>query len=153
MLIFIMALFFDQDIQSVTKKEKEESIVLPFIKLEAIGTNPLNKEEKIIFRKNSAEKMVREFKETPVYLVTYKQNNNNKLESNYEQVGTASCIFISENWMTASIKTNKPLPKDYLLRARTVSNQNKIIDNTLEIYSASVIEFYLKPKDTATEFK
>lgn len=150
MICLLCALVFSQDAQGA---KKEESLVLPFIKLDSLGVNPLNKQEKIIFHKNSAEKMVKEFKEAPVYIVIYKENDNKKIESKYEQIGTASCVFVSDKWINASIKTNKPIPQDYVLRARTVSNQNKIINNVLEVESAAVVEFYLKPKEAAIDFK
>ena len=95
------------------------SATLPFIKLDSVGVNPLNKQEKIVFDKVCGERMVREFKETPVYIVSYQRNDKNQVESKYEQVGTASCVFISDKWVTASIKTSKAIPEDYVLRARS----------------------------------
>ncbi len=130
-----------------------DSATLPFIKLDSLGVNPLNNQEKIIFDKVCGEKMVREFKETPVYLVSYIKNDKNKIESKYEQVGTASCVFITNQWVTASIKTNKTIPENYVLRARTASNSNKLVNDVLKVQSANIVEFYLKPKDMAVEFK
>ena len=130
-----------------------DSATLPFIKLDSLGVNPLNNQEKIIFDKICGEKMVREFKETPVYLVSYSKNDKNKIESKYEQIGTASCVFITNQWVTASIKTNKIIPENYVLRARTASNNNKMVNDVLKVQSANIVEFYLKPKEMAVEFK
>ena len=131
----------------------QSAATLPFIKLDSLGVNPLNRQEKIVFDRACGERMVREFKEAPVYIVSYKKNEKNQVESKYEQVGTASCVFISDKWVTASIKTTKSVPEDYVLRARTVSNANKLVDEVLKVQSASIVEFYLKPKDMAVEFK
>jgi len=144
MFTLVLALVLGQNTDSAT---------LPFIKLDSLGVNPLNNQEKIIFDKTCGEKMVREFKETPVYLVSYSKTDKNKIESKYEQVSTASCVFITDKWVTASIKTNKSIPENYVLRARTVSNNNKVVNDVLKVQSASIVEFYLKPKDMAVEFK
>ena len=140
-------------VASQTETVKSETVVLPFIKLDTLGVNPLNTKEKIVFNKDVVEKMTKEFKEAPVYIVTYKEVDKNKIESKFEQVGTASCVFVSEGWINASIKIKKPIPNDYVLRARTQSSQNKFRNEILEVQAASVIEFYLKPKEMAVEFK
>lgn len=150
-MICILLSFFA--ISQEASKKDDSSVVLPFIKLDSLGVNPLNRQEKIIFQKNSAERMVKEFKEAPVYIVVYKENENKKIESKYEQIGMASCVFVSDNWINASIKVAKPIPQDYVLRARTISNQNRFNNNILEVQSAAIVEFYLKPKETAVEFK
>jgi hypothetical protein len=135
------------------EKTTESSVVLPFIKLDSIGTNPLNDTEKIIFKNTCANKLVQEFKPAPVYLVKYRENKEKRIEILYEQIGVASCIFKADNWISASVKLKIDVPKDHVLRARTVSAKNSIKDKILEVEQAGIVEFYLKPKETAVEFK
>jgi hypothetical protein len=148
MLLFIALLIVNQD---QAKKSEKTSMVMPFMKIETIGVNPVNQDERIFFKKNCAEKIMRDFKQAPVYLVSYADN-----KTTFEQVGTASCVFMTDDnkWLSASIDIKSLLPKGYVLRAHTASTKNNFKpDKTLEVFEASVIEFYLKPEENAIKFK
>jgi hypothetical protein len=133
-------------------KPEAKSLVMPFIKVEAVGYNPANPEEQILFEKPCAEKMMREFKRTPVYIVK-ESVKGRKVEITREEVGVASCIFLGDNWLSASVELTKPLPPNHVLRARTSSSKNKMRDATLIVQEASVVEFHIKEEKSATMFK
>lgn len=149
-MLMIVLMAFAQEPASKDKS----SLVMPFMKVETIGVSPINQSEKIIYRKSAGDKIVREFKTTPVFIIKYEKMGD-KLISKFNQVGTASCVFFTDNnWLSASIEINDKVPDGYVLRAHTVARKNDIAkDKTLEVQDASIIEFYLKPKELSVDFK
>ena len=136
-------------------KDNKNNTVLPFMKVETVGISPISQNEKIFYKKNAADKIVREFKETPVYIVRYEQKGE-KTTSRFEKYGNASCVFFTDDnkWLSASIDGKGAIPKGYVLRAHTVASKNKLnADNVLEVQEASIIEFYLKPEDLSVNFR
>jgi hypothetical protein len=135
------------------KKNDDNTTVLPFLKVETIGVSPFDEKEKIFYKKSAGDKIVKEFKESPVYIVKYEKVGNNTI-SKFEQIGIASCVFFTDNnWIAASISLKSQIPDGYVLRAHTVAKKNEIIDKTLEVSDASIIQFYLKPKENSVIFK
>lgn len=123
---------------------------LPFMKLEALGKNPLIQTEKTIYKQQCASLLETTFKSAPVYLVEY-ENDKEKLT----QVGSVSCIFRASDskWLVAVAKLNKSVPTNYVLRAKFVATDADYnLDRVLEVRKCSITEFYLKPKDKATKF-
>lgn len=149
-MLLLITLCFLQDV----KKETDNTAVLPFLKVETIGVSPFDEKEKIFYKKSAGDKIVKEFREAPVYIVKYEKQGN-KTISKFEQVGMASCVFFTENnWISASVNLKAPLPEGYVLRAHTVAKKNEItLDRTLEVSEASIIQFYLKPKEDSVKFK
>jgi len=143
--------------QDKTELKNEPSLVLPFLKINSIGSNPLIADEKIIFKEGVTNKLTREFKTAPVYIVrsTVKPD---KIETKYEQIGKATCVFVGDSsdgkWISASLQLNEKIPENYVLRAHTVAKKSKFNkQNVLEVEDATVVEFFLKPKALAVEFK
>lgn len=149
MITYLMIAVFCQEIQ----KDENKNIVMNFLKVETIGTSPFISTDKIIYTKAAGEKIVKEFKETPVFMVKY-ENKDGKTISNFSQVGTVSCVFMTEgNWIAASLNSKTPIPDGYVLRAHTVAKRNDTRpDKTLEVHDASIVQFYLKPKELAVKF-
>jgi hypothetical protein len=149
-MLFLIFTLFCQDV----KKADDNTTVLPFLKVETIGVSPFDEREKIFYKKSAGDKIVKEFKEAPVFILKYEMNGN-KTISKFEQVGMASCVFFTQdNWIAASINLKTPIPEGYVLRAHTVAKKNEIkLDRTLEVSDASIIQFYLKPKDESVKFK
>jgi len=124
---------------------------LPFMKLESIGLNPIIATEKTRYSLSCASALETTFRSAPVYLVTYK---NDKEE--LTQVGAISCIFRTSDtkWMAAVAKLNKPVPENYVLRAKFVATDAEYnLDRVLEVKKCTITEFYLKPKEKATKFE
>ena len=150
MILFLAQFILLQD----TVKNESTSTVIPFMKVETIGVSPLDESQKIFYKRAAGDKIVREFKQTPVYIITYEKNGD-KLTSKLKQVGIASCVFFTENnWLSASIDVKTKIPEGYVLRAHTVAKKNATTpDKILEVHDAEVIEFYLKPADISVKFK
>lgn len=129
---------------------QSQEVTLPFVKLDTLAINPITA-EKYLYKEGLASKITQSFKECPVYMVFYKDRQEELI-----QVGTVSCVFKGgpdPKWMSASIKIKKDIPKDYVLRAKfvaTESRQGK--DAVLEVFDATITEFYLKPKTKASSF-
>ena len=139
---------------SFLQEPKDMSQIMPFMKVESVGISPYDNTEKILYRKSVGDRLVKEFKSTPVYLVKYEKQGD-KTVSKFVQVGTASCVFFTENnWLSASMNIKSEIPEGYVLRAHTVAKKNDIMPyKTLEVQEASIIQFYLKPKDMSVIFK
>lgn len=131
------------------------SNVLPFIKAESVGFNPLNPEERILFHREAVDRMAKNFKGQPLVLVTQTESRDGKKATvEYKQVGVVSCIFVGpDQWVSASVESSVAIPKGYVLRARTRSDKNYFKDGVLHVDDASIIEFHLKDSKTATQFK
>lgn len=139
MLLCALSLFFGQTTETT----------MQFAKIDSIAANPLPPYEKLMYTKVCANKLVQNFKETPVYIVYTKDN-----KEEFVQVGVATCIYMSDNWLQATLKLKKDIPKDYVLRAKSVATDvepNKI--DVLIIKNATITEFYLKPKNKASVFQ
>ena len=124
---------------------------LPFMKLESIGINPIIATEKTRYSLSCASALETTFRSAPIYLVTHK---NDKEE--LTQVGAISCIFRTSDtkWMAAVAKLNKPVPENYVLRAKFVATDAEYnLDRVLEVKKCTITEFYLKPKEKATKFE
>lgn len=122
---------------------------MQFAKVDTVATNPLPPYEKLMYTKICANKLVQNFKETPVYVVYNKDD-----KEQFVQVGVATCIYMSDGWLQATLKLKKDIPKDYVLRAKSVATdveENKI--DLLIIKNATITEFYLKPKNKASVFQ
>lgn len=122
---------------------------MQFAKVDSVATNPLPPYEKLMYTKVCANKLVQNFKETPVYLVYTKED-----KEEFVQIGVATCIYMSDNWLQATLKLKKDIPKDYVLRAKSVATDvepNKV--DLLIIKNATITEFYLKPKSKASVFQ
>ena len=65
-MFFFLFLCFGQEV-----KNDKTSAVLPFMKIETIGVSPINESERIFYKRNAADKIMKEFKETPVFIVRY----------------------------------------------------------------------------------
>jgi hypothetical protein len=56
--------------------------------------------------------------------------------------------------MAAVAKLNKPVPENYVLRAKFVATDAEYnLDRVLEVKKCTITEFYLKPKEKATKFE
>lgn len=139
MIYFLLGLCLNQPAEST----------LSFAKIDAVGTNPLPPHEKIMYTKSCANKLVQNFKETPVYLVYIKEN-----KEEFVQIGVVSCVYASDKWLNATVKLKKEIPKDYVLRAKMVATDvDADKKDVLVVRNASITEFYLKPKDKASVFE
>ena len=149
-MLFFLFLCLGQEV-----KTDKTSAVLPFMKIETVGVSPINESEKIFYKRNAADKIMKEFKETPVFIVRYEKKGD-KTISRFEQAGIASCVFFTDDnkWLSASIDIKMPIPEGYVLRAHTVSSKNEVnLDRILEVQEASIVQFYLKPVEMAVKFK
>ena len=128
-----------------------KEISMQFVKLEAMGRNPLIESERVIYKSTCAKSLEQAFKVAPVYMVYY----DGKEEKSRLQVGTVSCVFKGGNdqSLTAVMNINKEIPESYVLRAKFVATEAEYnLDRTLVVTKCSITEFYLKPKDKATKF-
>ena len=130
---------------------QNKEITMPFVKLDTLAINPITA-EKYLYKEGLGSKLTQSFKECPVYMVYYKDRQEELV-----QIGTVSCVFKGgpdPQWMSASLKISKDIPANYVLIAKfvaTESRQGK--DAVLEVYDATIIEFYLKPKVKASTFE
>lgn len=152
---FLFLALMNQEPQKKEDSPKQESqnTVMKFMKIESLGVSPFGSDEKIVYTKSAGDKIVKEFKEVPVYMVKYEKKND-KTVSTFSQVGTVSCVFFTEgNWIAASLNSKASIPEGYVLRAHTVAKKNDTRpDKTLEVQDASIVQFYLKPKEMAVSF-
>lgn len=134
---------------------KVDQVVLPFIKADSIGFNPLNPDERIIYKRSAVDKMTREFRKTPVVLVTQTDSRDGKKATvEYKKVGEVSCVFVGpDQWISGSVDLSAKLPKNFVMRARTVSGKNSFKDGILVVDEAEILEFQIKEEKTATRFK
>ena len=100
-MLFFLFLCLGQEV-----KTDKTSAVLPFMKIETVGVSPINESEKIFYKRNAADKIMKEFKETPVFIVRYEKKGD-KTISRFEQAGIASCVFFTDDnkWLSASNKS------------------------------------------------
>ena len=149
----VLAIFSQEPQKEDSQKQDAQNTVMKFMKIETLGVSPFGSDEKIIYTKSAGDKIVKEFREAPVFMVKYEKNKE-KTVSSFSQVGTVSCVFFTEgNWIAASINTKTAIPEGYVLRAHTVAKKNGTRpDKTLEVQDASIVQFYLKPKEMAVNF-
>jgi hypothetical protein len=129
--------------------------VMPFIKFDAVGFNPNNPDERILFTKGCAESMTREFKKLPLLLVSQRQSHDGKkIEVEYRNIGAVSCVFLgADQWMLASIESEVPIPKNHVLRARTSSASDRTEKGVVVVEKGKILEFHLKEEKSSTIFR
>lgn len=135
--------------------QPKTTAVMPFIKFDAVGFNPNNPDERILFTKGCAECMAREFKKLPLILVSQRQSHDGKkVEVEYRNIGSVSCVFLgADQWMLASVESDVPIPRNHVLRARTASGSDRLDKGVVVVEKGKILEFHLKEEKSSTMFR
>lgn len=139
----------------LASQQPKNMAVMPFIKFDAVGFNPGNPDERIVFTKGCAEGMAREFKKLPLLLVSQRHSHDGKkVEVEYRNVGSVSCVFLgADQWMLASVESEIPIPRNHVLRARTSSSADRMDKGVVVVERGKIIEFHLKEEKSSTMFR
>jgi len=118
---------------------------MPFIKADKLNS------EKVMYTKSCLQNIVRNFDDRPVYFVQY---NDKGEESGLIKIGNVSCCYMNENgWIEARAELDKPLPKNYVLRAHIRASRASTLPNgTYVIDELEIVKFYLKRKDKSVSY-